>query len=363
MRVLKLPSPWSKNVKNRWFANRLQFASDGNRLLLEMNGAGGKGADDFRSVGALAVSTGRWDSVAPADGFFLEMCPPQVWRRDFSCVVMAVSHDGYRCRIHVANSNELLADPPLHIERIIATTQGVVALSAFNFSQDNRWLYIAESWHEGAYRFGLARADTLALFAKPITENRRINALTSEQYTHRSTRPEPCKRFATLPKGIRIFCLGVSPDNRLVAAGAHTGDTYLVSVRGGETLAIFKRKRQKPDKASAVHRIAFSPQGQQLGVVVDGGLRVWDVKTMELLWEAEDNKAQVLDLAYHPAGNVIAVARIDGAAVFLDAMTGKVLHRYAWKVGQLNSVAFSPDGLTCAAGGEKGQVVVWDVDV
>ncbi|WP_390888648.1 hypothetical protein [Frigoriglobus tundricola] len=43
-------------------------------------------------------------------------------------------------------------------------------------------------------------------------------------------------------------------------------------------------------------------------------------------------------------------------------MAGEQRAAFDWGIGSIHSVAFSPDGLTCAAGGENGRVVIWDVD-
>jgi WD40 repeat protein len=45
-----------------------------------------------------------------------------------------------------------------------------------------------------------------------------------------------------------------------------------------------------------------------------------------------------------------------------DLPTLRLRHKYQWKVGPLNSVAYSPDGLLGAAASQEGKVVVWDVE-
>jgi hypothetical protein len=57
------------------------------------------------------------------------------------------------------------------------------------------------------------------------------------------------------------------------------------------------------------------------------------------------------------AGNNDATARI------IDTHTWEVVRQYAWDIGRLVSVAVSPDGALAAAGGQKGRVVVWDLDL
>jgi WD40 repeat protein len=60
-------------------------------------------------------------------------------------------------------------------------------------------------------------------------------------------------------------------------------------------------------------------------------------------------------------GNSLLTAGNDGFVRLWD-IAGRELQAFDWGIGKLYCEAFSPDGLMCAACGEKGQVVVWDVD-
>ena len=72
-------------------------------------------------------------------------------------------------------------------------------------------------------------------------------------------------------------------------------------------------------------------------------------------------------LAIHPSERILAVASVGGSADpvvrFLDVGSGVELKQFCWKVGRIQCLAFSPDGLTCAAGCSDHRLVVWDVDL
>jgi WD40 repeat protein len=78
------------------------------------------------------------------------------------------------------------------------------------------------------------------------------------------------------------------------------------------------------------------------------------------VWEGTAGELSALTCS--PNGQLLLTGTQLGMCSFHDARTLEPTATFDWGIGPIHSVAFSPDGLTCAAGGENGQVVVWDVD-
>jgi WD40 repeat protein len=76
-----------------------------------------------------------------------------------------------------------------------------------------------------------------------------------------------------------------------------------------------------------------------------------------------DNRKELTGLAFHPSGRFLAATSNDATVKLYDTVSWKMVQAFNWDIGRLRSIAFSPDGMLAAAGGDKGKIVVWDMDL
>ena len=75
-----------------------------------------------------------------------------------------------------------------------------------------------------------------------------------------------------------------------------------------------------------------------------------------------DNRKEFTGLAFHPSGRYLAATSNDATVKLYDTTTWALAQAFNWDIGRLRSVSFSPNGMLAAAGGDKGKIVIWDVD-
>jgi WD40 repeat protein len=106
--------------------------------------------------------------------------------------------------------------------------------------------------------------------------------------------------------------------------------------------------------------VAFAPGGKVFVLGQGKMLRVclFGRKKSEHTIEAD---TKVLRVACHPGGRLFASAGAGPVVAFWDVESGKRVADFELPLKKVQSLAFSPDGCTCAAGG-AGKLAVWDVD-
>ena len=126
-----------------------------------------------------------------------------------------------------------------------------------------------------------------------------------------------------------------------------------------------RKPRREPviDAASVadVRHIALSADGRRVGVSVGQAVRMWDVALRSEVAAVRGGRVWPNGVEFSPDGRYLGVLFQDSVSLY-DTTSWTVARTYAWKVGKLLSLAFSPDGATAAVGSDTGKVVVFDLD-
>lgn len=155
----------------------------------------------------------------------------------------------------------------------------------------------------------------------------------------------------------------VAPDSRTLLVLAHDV-LWVYDLAGKLKSRCIMPSETAINRGHDIAAILVTPDSRQAILGIDQQLKCWDLGSAQLMRSAPlVHDRAIRAAAMRPDGQQFALIRSDYACVTLiDYATLKPVRHFDWNVGPLYSVAYSPDGLTCAAGGKHGQVILWDLD-
>jgi WD40 repeat protein len=232
-------------------------------------------------------------------------------------------------------------------------------IDAMCFSPDGRYLAVAGSDNdEDGCGEGVALWDVAAV------QRARASGVGEQTWVERQAAAK------LLPADDFLVSVAFSPDGATLAAGTANQGVFRWDVATGQQLPGLLSEPLRV----CVGGVAFSPDDKLLAAYPSGGR---DLRRL-LLFDIATGASRPVppkghrsyghadwafhQFAFHPAGRLLATVALDKTVTFWDTATGKKKQVLTGDVASLCCLAFSPDGCTCAAGGNNGQVVVWEVE-
>jgi dipeptidyl aminopeptidase/acylaminoacyl peptidase len=150
--------------------------------------------------------------------------------------------------------------------------------------------------------------------------------------------------------------VAVSPDGARIVVGTAYGGMHVLDAASGRTAFDL-------DLGAFVGDIAYSPDGQTLGVASDAGASLRassDGHVIRTLTTPTPTRS--VQIRFRPDGSIAATADVDGQIRLWDTASGRLLRSMGMGSGELTTVAFSTDGSSLASGNQGGAVRIWDPD-
>jgi len=174
--------------------------------------------------------------------------------------------------------------------------------------------------------------------------------------------PENGQLLRRIPNvGQRTYAIEFSPDGKTlaVACGApgRLGETRLFDPATGKLRSVLGAT------SDVVLDLAFSPSGERLAVAsADGLLRVFDGATGDQQMIVSSHSDWVTAVAWNADGSKIASASRDKTAKVIDAQTGELLVTYSGHGEPVRGVAFQPGGAEVYSSGGDNRIHRWKID-
>lgn len=155
------------------------------------------------------------------------------------------------------------------------------------------------------------------------------------------------------------YDIGIAPDGRRLIVG--TAFKVLVYDLAQPDKPLF----EMGEAGKSVACLALTADGALLatgGSSFDGTIRLWNMAAGGVLRKTiAAHTENIFDVAFNPAGALLASASRDKSLRVWDVASGDQVFQSMAHKDWVHAVAFSPDGATLASGGGDAMIRVWDV--
>jgi WD40 repeat protein len=110
-----------------------------------------------------------------------------------------------------------------------------------------------------------------------------------------------------------------------------------------------------------IRQLAIDGHGAHIAVAHDYAIDILNADSLQRLKTLLGHQGRVDSLVFLSDGRLLS-GSWDKTVRLWDIESGRLLAAYDWQIGGVRAVAVSPDGVTAAAGGDSGAIVLWDVD-